>query len=126
MRIEYKEKNSLEKRLRDSQELLKKYPDRVPIVLEKRKNRSWNPFHHETNGLIELKNNKFLAPKDLTVGQFFHIVRKNLNLRPDEALYFFINNKMPLLTASLGSIYREEHDQDQFLYVLYSQEETFG
>ncbi|RNA13488.1 gamma-aminobutyric acid receptor-associated [Brachionus plicatilis] len=126
MKIDYKDKVSFEKRLSDAEDLLRNYPDRVPIIVEKRSSSSINPFHKRSEKLAEIKNNKFLVPKDLSVGQLFYIIRKNLTLKSDEALYLFINNKMPVFSATLGSIYQEEHDQDKFLYVLYSQEETFG
>lgn len=105
MKIDYKEKNSFEKRLNDAENALKKFPDRVPIIVERRQFPSLNPFYKNKKDHVDLKNDKYLVPKDLTVGQFLSLIRKNLNLRADEALYLFINNNIPLFTSTLGSIY---------------------
>lgn len=106
MKIDYQEKYSFDKRLNDAENLIEKYPDRVPVIVEKRHSRSLNPFHKNKNELPEIKNSKFLVPKDLSVGQLFYIIRKNLNLKSDEALYLFINNKMPVFSSTMGSIYQ--------------------
>lgn len=105
MKIDYKEEYSFEKRLNDAENLLRKYPDRVPIIVERRKVSSFNPFYKNKKDHVDLKNKKYLVPRDLTVGQFLSLIRKNLHLRPDEALYLFIDNNIPLFTSTLGSVY---------------------
>ena len=38
----------------------------------------------------------------------------------------FINNKIPVLSESIGSIYKQNKDEDGFLYIQISLESTFG
>ena len=76
------------------------------MIIEKRKS---STLWKKDSNLPDLDNKKYLVPKDLTIGQFFFIIRKRINLKPEEGLYFFINNQMPLLSATMGSIYQVSH-----------------
>jgi len=42
---------------------------------------------------------------DLTVGQFYFLIRKRIHLRPEDALFFFVNNIIPPTSATMGSLY---------------------
>ena len=55
-----------------------------------------------------------------------YFFRKRINLNPEDALFFFVNNVIPQTSASMGSIYQEHHDEDQFLYLAYSDESAYG
>ena len=52
--------------------------------------------------------------------------RKRINLSPEDALFFFVNNVIPQTSATMGSIYQDHHDEDQFLYLAYSDESAYG
>ena len=95
---------------------------------------------------------RYLVPADLTVGQFVYVIRKRIKLSPEKAIFIFVNNVLPptgacrvssrskamllsctaynlqlLLSAALmSSIYEDHKDDDGFLYVTYSGENTFG
>ena len=69
---------------------------------------------------------KYLVPQDLTVGQFVYVVRKRIKLSPEKAIFIFINNVLPPPAALMSQIYDEQKDEDGFLYVQYSGENTFG
>uniref|UniRef100_A0A493TIL6 GABA type A receptor associated protein like 1 n=1 Tax=Anas platyrhynchos platyrhynchos TaxID=8840 RepID=A0A493TIL6_ANAPP len=43
----------------------------------------------------DLDKRKYLVPSDLTVGQFYFLIRKRIHLRPEDALFFFVNNTIP-------------------------------
>ena len=43
---------------------------------------------------------------DLTVGQFYFLIRKRISLRPEDALFFFVNNVIPPTSATMGSLYQ--------------------
>ena len=45
-------------------------------------------------------------PSDLTVGQFYFLIRKRIHLRAEEALFFFVNNVIPPTSATMGSLYQ--------------------
>jgi GABA(A) receptor-associated protein len=101
--------------------ILNKYPDRLPIVCEQNVNIfNFNSTTHITN------KNKFLVPNDFTVGQFIWIIRQQFNIKPEMALFIFINNYIPSGTEYLYTIYNRLRDPDGFLYITYSFENTFG
>ena len=96
-----------------------KYPDRIPIFVTK--------SVYASSTLPGIDKNKYLAPKDLTLGQFQYVIRKRLKLAPDKALFFFIDGMIFCTSELLIDIYEKAHDKDDgFLHVMYSGESTFG
>ena len=99
-----------QKRLRET------YPDRVPVIIKKNKD------------MKSLEKLKYLVPKDLTVGQFMYIIRKNLNFSQEKALFFFINNTLPPVVATFGEIDLDpaNREKDGAVYATITLENTFG
>lgn len=116
MKWTYKEENNFEKRRTECEKIRKSNPDRIPVVIEK------NP----TSQLAPLEKKKYLVPQDLTVGQFYFMIRKKMELRPEEALFFFVNNTIPQTMVTMGQLYQEHHEEDMYLYVAYSDESVYG
>jgi GABA(A) receptor-associated protein len=116
MHWQYKEENSFEKRRAEGEKIRKKYPDRVPVIVEK------SPKAR----VSDLDKKKYLVPSDLTVGQFYFLIRKRIHLRPEDALFFFVNNVIPPTSTTMGSLYQEHHEEDFFLYIAYSDESVYG
>lgn len=116
MRWEYKEENTFEKRKAEGEKIRKKYPDRVPVIVEK------SPKAR----VADLDKKKYLVPSDLTVGQFYFLIRKRIHLRPEDALFFFVNNVIPPTSATMGTLYQDHHEEDYFLYIAYSDESVYG
>lgn len=115
----FKKKFSFEQRKAESKKILDKYPDKVPIIVEKLKGST----------LDDIDKHKFLVPTDMTVGQFIYILRKRINLSPNEALYIFINKTLPATSQMVCSIYNDYKKKDNFdgfLYIHYCNENTFG
>mgnify|MGYP004708394943 CR=1 FL=1 len=96
--------------------ILKKFPDRIPVICEK----------VEKSDIQEIDKRKYLVPSDLTVGQFVYVIRKRIQLPPEKAIFIFIKDILPPTAALMLSIYEEHKDEDGFLYVLYSGENTLG
>lgn len=69
---------------------------------------------------------RYLVPADLTVGQFVYVVRKRIKLSPEKAIFIFVKNILPPTAAMMSAIYEENKDEDGFLYMTYSGENTFG
>lgn len=67
-----------------------------------------------------------MVPVDLTVGQFVYVIRKRIKLPSEKAIFIFVNDILPPTAALISTIYEEHKDEDGFLYVLYSGENTFG
>jgi GABA(A) receptor-associated protein len=59
----------------------------------------------------DLDKKKYLVPSDLTVGQFYFLIRKRIHLRPEDALFFFVNNVIPPTSATMGTLYQVHAEQ---------------
>ena len=113
----YKDSTPLDKRILESSKIKLKYPNRIPIICERTGKTS----------IPDIDKNKFLVPGDLTMGQFLYVIRKRIQLSPEEALFVYVNNSiLPPTSSTVASIYDEYSDTDGFLYVTYSGENTFG
>jgi GABA(A) receptor-associated protein len=113
----FKNTNTLEKRKEESTRILEKYPDRIPIIVEK---------GHKGNKIPEIDKNKYLVPSDLTVGQFVYVIRKRIKVTADEAIFIFCNGTLPPTSQLVSHLYQEKKDEDGFLYIHYQGETTFG
>ncbi|EDV23974.1 Gamma-aminobutyric acid receptor-associated protein [Trichoplax sp. H2] len=116
MRWQYKEDFPFEKRRSEGQMIRKKYPDRIPVIVEKAPKAR----------VVDIDKKKYLVPADLTVGQFHFLIRKRVALRPEDALFFTVNNVIPPTSMTMGSLYEDHHEEDFFLYVAYSDESVYG
>ena len=104
-------------RVKKSQLILEKYPDRVPLIIQPSKSDRCS---------YPIDKSKYITPRDLTLLQLQQIIRKRIHFPPEKALYMFINNKMYPITSLIGPVYDENKDSDGFLYITYCQENTFG
>ncbi|KAB1221803.1 Autophagy-related protein 8C [Morella rubra] len=105
-----------ERRLAEAARIREKYPDRVPVIVEKA----------ERSDIPDIDKKKYLVPADLTVGQFVYVVRKRIKLSAEKAIFVFVKNTLPPTAALMSAIYEENKDEDGFLYMSYSGENTFG
>ncbi|CAH9119344.1 unnamed protein product [Cuscuta europaea] len=106
----------LERRQAESSRIREKYPDRIPVIVEKA----------ERSDIPDIDKKKYLVPADLTVGQFVYVVRKRIKLGAEKAIFVFVKNTLPPTAAMMSGIYEENKDEDGFLYMTYSGENTFG
>jgi len=54
-------------------------------------------------------------------------IRKHMpNLNEEKAIFLFINEVLPPSSALMSQIYEKHKDEDGFLYITYSGENTFG
>ena len=75
----------------------------------------------------KLDRNKYLVPQDITMGEFMFVIRKRMNLSPEKSIYMFVGNEsLAPVSHTMGMIYDHHKDNDQFLYIRYSSESTFG
>jgi GABA(A) receptor-associated protein len=116
--FEFQKRNSQEKRFCESQRILSKYPDRIPVICE---------IGTDYRTQISLDKNKYLVPGDLTVGNFIYVIRKRIRLTPEKALYIFTEKgSLPPTANLLSTLYRDNKNTDGFLYLIVSLESTFG
>jgi GABA(A) receptor-associated protein len=116
MRSNFKDNNPFEKRKIESDNIKTKYPERIPCIVEK---------NHKSD-IPHVDKNKYLVPNDLTMGQFIYVIRKRIRLAPEKAIFILVNDLMPPSSALISQVYNEHADDDGFLYIIYSSENTFG
>lgn len=116
MKSIFKEEKSIEKRKNESKTIITKYPGRIPIIVEK----------YKDNELPDIDKRKYLVPKDMTVSQFMFVIRKRIKLDPSQSLFITVNSVLVSSNATISEIYGDNKDEDGFLYVIYSSENTFG
>jgi GABA(A) receptor-associated protein len=111
----FKNKHTFDRRVKESQRILEKYPDRFPIIIEK---------HRKCD--FDIDKNKYLVPKDLTVGQLIFVIRRRIKLKQESAIFLFCNDIMPPTSMLISTLYENQKDPDGFLYIQYSGENSFG
>lgn len=116
MSLNFKKSTGFEERFAKANMLIKKYPGRIPIICEKTQGKS-NP---------DIEKNKYLVPTNITLGQFITIVRQRTKIKQYEAIFLFVNNCIIPSSELIGNIYEIHKDPDNFLYITYSMENTFG
>ncbi|XP_076339004.1 gamma-aminobutyric acid receptor-associated protein-like 2 isoform X3 [Tachypleus tridentatus] len=112
----FKEKYSFEQRKKEAANVRTKYPDRIPVVVER----------DPGSTIPTVDKHRFLVPDDISVAHFMWIIRKRIQLAPEKAIFLFIDRMLPQSSATMGEIYREHSEEDGFLYIIYSGESTFG
>jgi GABA(A) receptor-associated protein len=112
----FKSEFTFEQRCWETNRILGKYSNRIPLICEKVVHSKANP----------LEKNKYLVPLDMTCGQFIFVIRTRLHLPAEKAIFLFINGCIPPSSALMSHLYQEHKDKDGFLYVLYSDENVFG
>ena len=116
--MSYINRKSFEERTKETSEILTKYPDRIPCILEK--------STVNTNELPDIDKSKFLVPGDLRMSQFMFVIRKRINIRPEQAIFIFCNGQILLNQSELSEINKKHKSDDNYLYLQYSGESTFG
>ena len=113
------EKYTLAERFRECNNIIKKYPDKIPIICEK------NIRDKDT---IDIDKHKFLVSRDINIGQFVYVIRTRLRLPPSAALFLFVGDYYTILPNSTPIIdaYDQFKNSDGFLYLTYSKENVFG
>ena len=103
-------------RIQESTKIILKYPTRIPIIVEK----------DEKCKLNDINKKKYLVPRDMAMNQFIFIIRKRINLEPSQSLFIMVGDRLTSSNVVLGEIYENHKDEDGFLYMIYTSENTFG
>ena len=116
--ISFKESNEFANRKNEADRVRTKYPNRIPVIVERAEN---------CREVEIIDKKKYLVPTDLTMGQFIYVIRKRLKtITAEKALFIFVGNIMPPTGENMAVIYEKNKDEDGFLYITYSGENTFG
>ena len=108
---------TLQERLDYSAKLIYKYNDRIPVIIEKTEN-------------INLENYKYLIPKNLSVNEFMCIIRTKINITDKQAIFTFVKSvngyTLVPMNETINNIYDIHKSEDNFLYIKFGIENTFG
>jgi len=111
-----------EQRSVEAQRIRAKYPDRVPVICER-------ALH---SSLPDIDKRKFLVPETMLVGEFKYIIYKHIKktsdegIATDQTIYLFVGSTSPKTGALMSEVYQQHKNEDGFLYVTYSAENTLG
>lgn len=94
-----------------------RYPNRVPVIVER---------SARAVDIPQVPKSKYLAPQDMSIGQFIYVLRKSISLPPEKALFIFCGSELPTTATLLRELYATHGSDDGFLYITYSGESTFG
>ena len=106
---------SLKERQSYSSRLMNKHPDRIPVIIENN---------------LKLDNYKYLLPKSLLFSEFLAIISKKITLNKFEAIYSFVKNENEYILVpmrdTIGELYNRYKNIDNFFYIRFGIENTFG
>lgn len=115
--FDFKKQNSFDYRKKESCKIKNKYPNRIPIIVNK---------DYRCKTISDIDRHKYLVPQDLTIGQFMYVIRKRIKLDSEKSIYIFSDGRIPPTSKLLSEIYETSKDSDGFLYITYTGESTFG
>ena len=98
-------------------ELMKTYPGRVPVVLER------DP---KCSNIPDIDKKKYLVPGDYTVGQFVYAIRTRINLQKSVAMFVLVDNILPSTSDLMSHMYKMHKNENGLLHITYTGENTFG
>lgn len=107
-----------DKRKEEAERIRSKYPDRIPVIVENSEN--------SRDKLPLLDKKKFLVPMDLTMSQFIYVIRKRMLLKPEQALFLYVNKTLVPTCQTMMLLYNEHKSSDGFIYFTVMGENTFG
>lgn len=114
----FKQRAPLEQRAKEASDTRKRYPSKVPLVVERYRREKY---------IGEIDKVKWLVPVEMTPLQLSLVLKQRLNLPPGREFFLLINGKhVPSLNVPMVSLHQKFSDEDGFLYFSYASQETFG
>jgi GABA(A) receptor-associated protein len=108
--------SNLQLREGELERIQRNYPDKIPIFITK--------AAHDS--VPDIKRHKFLVPPQFTMAEFVLSIRRWLLLTPEQAIFIFINNTLPMTGSTMAELYTRHRDSDGILRMTYASENTFG
>ena len=119
-RNKYRTNTPLEERKTTCKFIIDKYNgERIPIIIQK---------DYREKNIEEASNIKYLSSYDMTFSQIMLVLRKKIkNIDSTIAIYLFTENGTIINSQEyVSTIYDKFKDEDGFLYLFYTGENTFG
>lgn len=113
----------LAERKADADRIASQFPGRIGVIVEKSR--------RARSDLPPLDRSKFLVPNELPVGSLMQVLRKRMDLQPDQAIFLFAQSKngkavTPPVGTTMLELWNAYREDDGFVYLSYSAEATFG
>ncbi|KAJ7358846.1 Microtubule-associated protein 1A/1B light chain 3C [Desmophyllum pertusum] len=113
----FKQRKSFVSRRDEVAGIRAKFPSKIPVIVER---------YHKEKDLPLLDKTKFLVPQELTMSQFVTIIRNRMSLSSTSVLPYCQQQKFSKHVMTMAEVYKEEKDEDGFLYMVYASQEMFG
>lgn len=113
--LAFRERLTFDQRKLEFERVKRKRPEYVPTIIVRGSKDA--PY---------IDKEKYLVPKEVTSTQMSFIVRRRLNMRADQALFLFCDNRILGPNHTMVQLAQEFADEDGFLYLTYTLENTFG
>ena len=114
---DFKSAHPLRKRLEEADKVLEKFPTMVPIIIQARPGCT----------LPDIDKHKYIVPGEMVMSQFMILIRRRLKLDKNKGIFVFVGkNTLPKSSSLLCDLYKEHMESDKFLYITYTDENTFG
>ena len=111
----FRERLTFEDRLAERQRANARRPEHVATIIER-----GSPH------APSLDREKFLLPRELNGSQLIYIIRRRLSMNPSEALFLVCGRQMVTAADTVRGLYAKHCQEDGFLYITYTLENTFG
>ena len=112
-KMSFQTRFTLKERRQEIQRIRQAHPNRVAVIVEA-----------GNMSAPALDRHKFLVPKDITVGQFLSVIRKRMTIDATQSIFLFQTNQTLLSPQTV--VCQIPQDEDGFIYIRYSLENTFG
>ena len=115
--FKFKIQFNLEERKNHFNNIMMKCSNKIPVIIEKA----------PTSKIKEFIKTKFLLPKDMKISVLIRLIRNKLDISYTTAVYLIVASKFVITGCELLSeIYQKYKDKDNFLYIRYVEQLTFG
>ena len=141
--LTYKDRVSFEDRVKEAEDTKSRYPNKVPLIIERHKSEKYLPEMDKVNNrrhrdfdlsltfcFLQIK---WLVPQEMSLAQLSGVIKQRLEIPPqaDQQLFLLIQSpdlgpSLPSLLTSLSSLHSSHSNTDGFLYLHYSSQESYG
>lgn len=114
----YKAKYSLEERIKQSESIIAKYINYIPVIVEC------------DRSIGTMRKQKFLVPQDVNCSHIIIAIRNQLKLDNSKSVFIFYNDTIICPTENVKQVYykylKTQNDGDKFFHIYVTTENTFG